>query len=166
MNWRLDNPPTIDVSVSRHMGLFAVARLAERHRVRVRLRAASPQGMSALVWLPDSVVERTNGLDTGQWSSRTAGGLPVRTPRGQESASLPAGAVPVDAGVGFSNGNGRTGARSARSAEQVRSRLTGFQRGARRAETQGVGHNGQNGQNGLSGQGGGTSPRAGEGTMS
>jgi hypothetical protein len=28
MNWRLDNPPTIDVSVSRHMGLFAVARLA------------------------------------------------------------------------------------------------------------------------------------------
>ena len=30
-NWRLDNPPVIDVSVSRHMGLFAVARLAERH---------------------------------------------------------------------------------------------------------------------------------------
>ena len=40
MNWRLDNPPTVDVSVSRHMGLFAVARLAERHRVRVRLRPA------------------------------------------------------------------------------------------------------------------------------
>ena len=159
MNWRLDNPPTIDVSVSRHMGLFAVARLAERHRVRVRLRAASPQGMSALVWLPDSVVERTSGLDTGQWSSRTAGGLPVRTPRGPESASLPTGAVPVEAG--FSNGNGRTGARPVRSAEQVRSRLTGFQRGARRAETQG----GQNGQNGHSGQGS-TSPRAGEGTLS
>jgi len=30
MNLRLDNPPVIDVSVSRHMGLFAVARLAER----------------------------------------------------------------------------------------------------------------------------------------
>ncbi len=38
MNWRLDNRPAIDVSVSRHMGLFAVARLAERHGVRVRLR--------------------------------------------------------------------------------------------------------------------------------
>ena len=60
MNWRLDNPPTIDVSVSRHMGLFAVARLAERHRVRVRLRSATPQGLSALVWLPDSVIERTS----------------------------------------------------------------------------------------------------------
>jgi signal transduction histidine kinase len=59
INWRLDNPPIIDVAVSRHMGLFAVARLAERHGVRVRLRARSPQGLTALVWLPDNVTERT-----------------------------------------------------------------------------------------------------------
>jgi signal transduction histidine kinase len=59
MNWRLDNPPVIDVSVSRHMGLFAVARLAELHQVRVRLRPAIPQGLSAFVWLPDGVIERT-----------------------------------------------------------------------------------------------------------
>jgi signal transduction histidine kinase len=59
MNWRLDNPPRIDVSVSRHMGLFAVAHLAERHGVRVRLRAGSPRGLSALVWLPPSVTERS-----------------------------------------------------------------------------------------------------------
>ena len=59
INWRLDNPPVIDVSVSRHMGLFAVARLAERHRIRVRLRPANPQGLSALVWLPETVIERT-----------------------------------------------------------------------------------------------------------
>jgi signal transduction histidine kinase len=59
MNWRLDNPPVIDVSVSKHMGLFAVARLAERHGVRVRLRAAIPQGLSALVWVPENVIERT-----------------------------------------------------------------------------------------------------------
>jgi len=74
MNWRLDNPPTIDVSVSRHMGLFAVARLAERHRIRVRLRPAEPQGLSALVWLPDGVIERTSrysGVDS--WQSQTAG---------------------------------------------------------------------------------------------
>jgi signal transduction histidine kinase len=58
MNLRLINPPVIDVSVSRHMGLFAVARLAERHGVRVRLRAGSPQGLTALVWLPDSLTER------------------------------------------------------------------------------------------------------------
>ncbi|MFY9863776.1 MAG: nitrate- and nitrite sensing domain-containing protein, partial [Trebonia sp.] len=48
MNWRFDNPPLVDVSVSRHMGLFAVSRLAARHGVRVRLQAAEPQGVSAL----------------------------------------------------------------------------------------------------------------------
>jgi signal transduction histidine kinase len=59
MNWRLDNPPVIDVSVSRHMGLFAVARLAERHGIRVRLRPRSSGGLTALVWLPDSVADRS-----------------------------------------------------------------------------------------------------------
>ncbi len=58
MNWRLDNPPLIDVSVSRHMGLFAVSRLAARHGVRVRLRPALPQGLSALVWLPGNLTGR------------------------------------------------------------------------------------------------------------
>ena len=41
-NWRLDNPPVVDVAVSRRMGLFVVARLAARHGVRVRLRPARP----------------------------------------------------------------------------------------------------------------------------
>ena len=67
MNLRLINPPVIDVSVSRHMGLFAVARLAERHGVRVRLRAGSPQGLTALVWLPDSLTERGTRSYSG-WS--------------------------------------------------------------------------------------------------
>ncbi|MGD0555496.1 MAG: nitrate- and nitrite sensing domain-containing protein [Streptosporangiaceae bacterium] len=58
MNQRLDDPPVIDESVSRHMGLFAVARLAEQHGVRVRLRAGNPEGLTALVWLPDSLTER------------------------------------------------------------------------------------------------------------
>jgi signal transduction histidine kinase len=58
INWRLENLPVIDVSVSRHMGLFAVGRLAERHGVRVRLQARSAHGMTAMIWLPDSVTER------------------------------------------------------------------------------------------------------------
>jgi hypothetical protein len=40
------------------MGLFAVSRLAARHGVRVRLQAAAPQGVSALVWLPASLTGR------------------------------------------------------------------------------------------------------------
>jgi signal transduction histidine kinase len=62
MNWRLDSPPVMDVSVSRHMGLFAVARLAERHGVRIRLRPRPPHGLTALVWLPEGVTEREASL--------------------------------------------------------------------------------------------------------
>ena len=54
-NWRLDNPPVVDVAVSRRMGLFVVGRLAARHGVRVRLRHAQAGGLAALIWLPDTV---------------------------------------------------------------------------------------------------------------
>jgi signal transduction histidine kinase len=86
MNRRLDDPPAIDESVSRHMGLFAVARLAERHGVRVRLRAGTPQGLTALVWLPDSIAER----GTSQYSDlpqRLASFQARRTP-GQHGAAI------------------------------------------------------------------------------
>jgi len=58
INARLEKPPVIDVSVSRHMGLFAAGRLAERHGVRVQLAGRSPQGLTAMIWLPDTVIER------------------------------------------------------------------------------------------------------------
>jgi hypothetical protein len=57
-NWRLDNPPVVDVAVSRRMGLFVVARLAARHGIRVRLRPADSGGLIALVWLPDEAITR------------------------------------------------------------------------------------------------------------
>ncbi len=57
-NWRLDNPPVVDVAVSRRMGLFVVARLASRHGIRVRLRPADGGGLIALVWLPDEAITR------------------------------------------------------------------------------------------------------------
>jgi hypothetical protein len=60
-NWRLDNPPVVDVAVSRRMGLFVVARLAARHGIRVRLRPASVGGLTALVWLPDEVISHESG---------------------------------------------------------------------------------------------------------
>jgi signal transduction histidine kinase len=64
-NWRLDNPPVVDVAVSRRMGLFVVARLAARHGIRVRLRPASGAGLTALVWLPDEVVVREGATRPG-----------------------------------------------------------------------------------------------------
>jgi signal transduction histidine kinase len=56
-NWRLDNPPEIDVAASRQMGLFVVGRLAARHGVRVRLRHSPSSGVSVLVWLPETLME-------------------------------------------------------------------------------------------------------------
>jgi signal transduction histidine kinase len=57
-NWRLANPPTIDVSVSRRMGLFVVGRLAQRHGIRVELRAALSGGLTAFVILaPNTIMQ-------------------------------------------------------------------------------------------------------------
>ena len=72
MNWRLDNPPALDVSVSRHMGLYAVAHLAARHGIRVKLRPGVPQGLSALVWLPSSLA-RHERVAAGSGPSPTFG---------------------------------------------------------------------------------------------
>ena len=57
-NWRLANPPTIDVSVSRRMGLFVVGRLAQRHGIRVELRSALSGGLTAFVILaPNAIMQ-------------------------------------------------------------------------------------------------------------
>ncbi|MEU6739045.1 nitrate- and nitrite sensing domain-containing protein [Streptosporangium sandarakinum] len=55
-NWRLANPPVVDVSVSRRMGLFVVGRLALRHGIRVQLRQQDSGGLTAMILLPDSLV--------------------------------------------------------------------------------------------------------------
>jgi signal transduction histidine kinase len=76
-NWRLDNPPVVDVAVSRRMGLFVVARLAARHSIRVRLRPAASGGLTALVWLPDEVVTHEtpgNSMFPGRFDSTAVTG--------------------------------------------------------------------------------------------
>jgi signal transduction histidine kinase len=65
-NWRLDNPPVVDVAVSRRMGLFVVGRLAARHGVRVRLRHAQSGGLTALIWLPESVAAPESAQPPGR----------------------------------------------------------------------------------------------------
>jgi hypothetical protein len=60
-NWRLANPPVVDVSVSRRMGLFVVGRLALRHGVGVQLRTRETGGLSAVVMLPDMLIAGNPG---------------------------------------------------------------------------------------------------------
>lgn len=56
VNERLADAPTFDVSASRMMGLYVVARLAARHEIRVRLRSSAQGGVIALVQLPARIV--------------------------------------------------------------------------------------------------------------
>ena len=71
LNERLDNPPVMDVSVSRHMGLFAVGRLAERHGIRVRLRAGPRKGLSPWCGCRTAIIERVT-RSYGGWAQPPA----------------------------------------------------------------------------------------------
>ncbi|GII91410.1 sensor histidine kinase [Sinosporangium siamense] len=72
-NWRLANPPTVDVSVSRRMGLFVVGRLALRHGIRVQLRQQDVGGLTAMVLLPDTLIALPAGAKQPGGSSQTGG---------------------------------------------------------------------------------------------
>jgi signal transduction histidine kinase len=135
-NWRLDNPPVVDVAVSRRMGLFVVGRLAARHGVRVRLRHAQSGGLTALIWLPESVaapdsagqqplgrLRKFEADDYGpapSLSAPTAGGFggPATAPpapapaaggNGFSGAAATAARIPRLGGNGNGNGGGAFG---------------------------------------------------------
>lgn len=76
INDRLASPPTVDVSVSRRMGLFVVGRLSLRHNIRIQLRPSDTGGTTALVMLPADVAQgggRGHGADL-----RPGSGAPPR----------------------------------------------------------------------------------------
>jgi signal transduction histidine kinase len=64
-NHQLENPPAMDIDVPKWIGLLVVARLAARHRIRVRLNQADFGGLTALVWLPDEILAQSSGADPG-----------------------------------------------------------------------------------------------------
>jgi signal transduction histidine kinase len=85
VNERLANPPVVDVSVSRTMGLFAVGRLASRHGIRVQLRESPSRGITAVIRLPAKLVTGDgNTLGTGPGAARPSLGK-------SDSGTRPAG---------------------------------------------------------------------------
>ncbi|MFJ4191489.1 nitrate- and nitrite sensing domain-containing protein [Kitasatospora sp. NPDC089509] len=66
INERLANPPTVDVSVSRRMGLFVVGRLSLRHGIRIQLRPSDSGGTTALVMLPVDVTNSAERRGAGR----------------------------------------------------------------------------------------------------
>ncbi|MFI9588741.1 nitrate- and nitrite sensing domain-containing protein [Nonomuraea sp. NPDC052265] len=72
-NWRLANPPVVDVSVSRRMGLFVVGRLALRHSIKVQLRRQDIGGLTAMVLIPEMLLTAVPGTTAGPLHGAMAG---------------------------------------------------------------------------------------------
>jgi len=88
-NARLADPPDLDVSVTRRMGLYVVARLAKRHNIVVRLRDNEDieGGLIARINVPPDLVQGIGTQPRSMSATSTtssleavtiAGGLPVR----------------------------------------------------------------------------------------
>ncbi|MEV4457677.1 nitrate- and nitrite sensing domain-containing protein [Microbispora sp. NPDC049633] len=111
INRRLAEPPTIDVSVSRRMGLFVVGRLALRHGIRVQLRRGEGAGVIAMVLFPTQLISNADqpvmprpSVPAGQ----TAAGLPARQAFAAEPDPL--GSAPGGGSFEpWSSGNGAAG---------------------------------------------------------
>jgi signal transduction histidine kinase len=99
INERLAAPPTVDVSVSRRMGLFVVGRLSQRHGIRIQLRPSDSGGTTALVMLPVDVAQGDKkavpGKGQGGGVAAAAAGAAAARRGGGAGAALGSGARPA-----------------------------------------------------------------------
>ncbi|MFE5772368.1 nitrate- and nitrite sensing domain-containing protein [Streptomyces sp. NPDC056485] len=107
INERLASPPTVDVSVSRRMGLFVVGRLSLRHGIRIQLRPSDSGGTTALVMLPVDVAQggKKPGPMPGQGGPGAPGsGAPQGMPGASAQGSVPGGGARQPVGAGQQRG--------------------------------------------------------------
>ena len=104
INERLASPPTVDVSVSRRMGLFVVGRLSQRHGIRIQLRPSDSGGTTALVMLPVDVAQGGRKPQPKQPGQSPVGG------GGPAAAQAAAGAAAARRAAGAGQGAGALGA--------------------------------------------------------
>ncbi|MEU9155917.1 nitrate- and nitrite sensing domain-containing protein [Streptomyces sp. NPDC048417] len=117
INERLASPPTVDVSVSRRMGLFVVGRLSQRHGIRIQLRPSDSGGTTALVMLP---------VDVAQGGKKPAPGKP-----GAPASSGGPAAAQAAAGAAAARRGGQGGAGGSLGAGAPAAALGGGAAGAR-----------------------------------
>ncbi|MFC7512821.1 sensor histidine kinase [Streptomyces thermocarboxydus] len=112
INERLASPPTVDVSVSRRMGLFVVGRLSQRHGIRIQLRPSDSGGTTALVMLPVDVAQGGKKPQGKPGQPGGAGGpAAAQAAAGAAAARRSAGAGQSGGGsLGASAPGGRLGA--------------------------------------------------------
>ncbi|WP_119729079.1 sensor histidine kinase [Thermomonospora amylolytica] len=93
LNRRLADPPEFDLSDLGRLGLFVVARLAERHDIKVSLRPSPYGGTTAIVLVPaDLIVESpSGGLPPAELRAQLPGPTPARVPAAAEGPSAATG---------------------------------------------------------------------------
>ncbi|WP_128380904.1 nitrate- and nitrite sensing domain-containing protein [Streptomyces cavernae] len=104
INERLASPPTVDVSVSRRMGLFVVGRLSQRHGIRIQLRPSDSGGTTALVMLPVDVAQGGKKPAPGKPGAPAAGGPAAAQAAAGVAAARRGGAGGPALGGGASGG--------------------------------------------------------------
>jgi len=77
---RLLHPPDFDPANSARLGLFVVALLAARHRIRVTLRSSPYGGVTAVVLVPPDLIEDAEDPTAAVLDHRVLELEPVRTP--------------------------------------------------------------------------------------
>ncbi|ROQ65762.1 signal transduction histidine kinase [Streptomyces sp. 840.1] len=120
INERLASPPTVDVSVSRRMGLFVVGRLSLRHGIRIQLRPSDSGGTTALVMLPVDVAhggkmpvpKQAQGQQPAP-GGLLAGGGPAPRPGLDSAPSAPGGRLPAGPGANRGQVGAGSGPRAA-----------------------------------------------------
>ncbi|WP_181019649.1 sensor histidine kinase [Nonomuraea typhae] len=137
INARLADPPEFDLADSDRLGLFVVAKLAERHGLQVTLRASPFGGTTAIVLVPRRLVTEQEALPAApegfpaELPSRTSKKKPLAVvgqlhnglPRRVRQANLPAQlSRPPEPPP-----------KPERSPDEVRDLFSAFQRGTQRA---------------------------------
>ncbi|MFJ8114061.1 nitrate- and nitrite sensing domain-containing protein [Streptomyces sp. NPDC096132] len=141
INERLASPPTVDVSVSRRMGLFVVGRLSQRHGIRIQLRPSDSGGTTALVMLPVDVAQGgkkpqpkpgQGGAAGGPAAAQAAAGAAAaRRQNGPQGGALGGGAPAGGGALGAGPGSGPGGGGRLAAGQGPRAALPGRDGGGR-----------------------------------
>ncbi|MFC5822350.1 nitrate- and nitrite sensing domain-containing protein [Nonomuraea insulae] len=138
-NALLSNPPEFDLADSDRLGLFVVAKLAERHGIRVLLRRSPFGGTTAIVLAPRSIVAEQSALEAAGGDGKAA--LPSRTRKkalavvtSGTHAGLPRRVRQANLAPQLKEESPPEPEQQAkRSPDEVRDLFSAFQRGAQRA---------------------------------
>jgi signal transduction histidine kinase len=93
LNELLASPPEFNPSDSEQLGLFVVSQLAQRHGIRVTLKASPYGGTAAIVLIPQHLVVTEDAFRAGLPGEPTAIGMAARVANGNHAAAQTAGSV-------------------------------------------------------------------------